>query len=196
METNSKVINRLGLIFLTMSLLNVSCNNKQYDSAIQAENIVLEPEESLDVYDDTSNETVSKSYSMQDMSLKVIKNANCRMKVSSIEEATKIAKRIADSYKGYIAEEQFSNTNYNKENRFTIRIPNTHFDQVLDQICQLAEFVDHKNVSTRDVSEEFIDISSRLKTKKEVKSRYETILRAKAVKVEDCLLYTSDAADD
>ncbi|MBQ0740603.1 DUF4349 domain-containing protein, partial [Aquimarina celericrescens] len=63
-----------------------------------------------------------------------------------------------------------------------------NFDIVLDSICKTAEFVDFKNISTIDVTEEYVDITSRLKTKVEVKQRYETILRTKAKTVEDILM--------
>ncbi len=123
-----------------------------------------------------------------DTHLKIIKNANCRMKVSHVEEATHLAKKIAARYNGYISDERFTNTNYSKENRFTIRIPQNQFDTVLDSICELAEFVDYKNISTVDVTEEYVDISSRLKTKFEIKERYETILRTRVKTVKDILM--------
>ncbi len=42
--------------------------------------------------------------------------------------------------------------------------------------------------SSKDVSEEYVDLQSRLKTKLEVKQRYDDILRTKAKTVEDILL--------
>ncbi|GGX16647.1 hypothetical protein GCM10007384_17670 [Aquimarina muelleri] len=123
-----------------------------------------------------------------DFELKIIKEANCRIKVLDVEEATGLAKKIAAKYRGYVSDERFTNTNYSKENRFTIRVPQNNFDIVLDSICKTAEFVDFKNISTIDVTEEYVDITSRLKTKLEVKQRYETILRTKAKTVEDILM--------
>ncbi len=119
--------------------------------------------------------------------IKIIRNANCKIKVTSVEKATMLAKKITSEHKGYISDERFTNTNYAKENRFTIRIPQNKFDEVLDGVCGLAEFVDYKNISTVDVTEEYVDITSRLKTKFEVKQRYEHILKTKAKTVEDIL---------
>lgn len=49
-------------------------------------------------------------------------------------------------------------------------------------------FVDYENITAQDVTEEYIDIQTRLKTKLEVKERYEHILRKNAKTVEDILL--------
>ena len=119
--------------------------------------------------------------------VKIIKNATSRIKVKNVDEATRLAKQITKKYEGYISDERFTNTNYTKENRFTIKIPQQYFDEVLDQVCAVAEFVDHKNISTVDVTEEYVDLTSRLKTKLEVKKRYETILRTNAKTVKDIL---------
>ena len=44
-----------------------------------------------------------------------------------------------------------------------------------------------KNVSVQDVTEEYLDIEARLKTKKEVEARYIEILKSKTKTVEDVL---------
>jgi hypothetical protein len=53
-----------------------------------------------------------------------------------------------------------------------LRIPADKFDAVMKQVEGLAEKVDNKNISTQDVTEEFIDVEARLKTKKELEVRY------------------------
>lgn len=188
METN-KVKKSNWIMMISIVLLGFSCNTNESSYNLDSEKIMLEetgetPElasiESED-YETQSNDGII------DFKIKIIKNANCRMKVKSIEDATKVANQIARQYSGYVSDQRFSNTNYSKENRFTIRVPQDNFDTVLDQISELAEFIDYKNISTVDVTEEYIDIESRLKTKKEVKERYEVILRTKAIKVEDIL---------
>ena len=45
----------------------------------------------------------------------------------------------------------------------------------------------HKNITSTDVSEEYVDLQTRLATKLEVKQRYDAILRSKAKTVEDLL---------
>lgn len=46
----------------------------------------------------------------------------------------------------------------------------------MDSINSVVEFVEFENITTKDVTEEYIDLETRLKTKQEVKQRYEDIL--------------------
>ncbi|WP_299225124.1 DUF4349 domain-containing protein [uncultured Psychroserpens sp.] len=119
--------------------------------------------------------------------LKIIKSANARYKVEDVKIATRRIKRIAQNYGAYISDLRFENNLYQKENRFTIKIPQQHFDIMMDSIGFMVDFVEYENITTKDVTEEYIDIQARLETKKEVKSRYESILRKKAITVEDIL---------
>lgn len=94
--------------------------------------------------------------------------------------ATKNIKELAKTYEGYISDLYFKNNSYTIENRFTVKIPKEYFDVFLDSIRNQIEFIDYENITTRDVTEEYFDAESRLKTKSEVKERYEEILRKKA----------------
>lgn len=192
MKTNYVMMAKLFMRYSVIGLF-FSCNTDPSSYSPQADKIMLEETGETHEFASIESEVVANPGELKsgdrmvDFKIRIIKNANCKMKVNSIDEATKLAKQIAFLNKGYISDERFSNTNYSKENRFTIRVPQNNFDSVLDRVCELAEFVDHKNVSTIDVTEEYIDLSSRLKTKREVKERYEVVLRTKAVKVEDIL---------
>jgi len=119
--------------------------------------------------------------------LKIIKSANARYKVENVKLATQKIKQIAQKYNAYISDLRFENNLYKKENRFTIKIPQEHFDSMMDSIGFIVDLVEYENITTKDVTEEYIDIQTRLKTKKEVKARYETILRKNAKTVEDIL---------
>ena len=57
----------------------------------------------------------------------------------------------------------------------------------MDSINNSVEFIDYENITTKDVTEEYIDLESRLNTKLEVKQRYESILRKQAKTVKDIL---------
>ncbi|MDH7444868.1 DUF4349 domain-containing protein [Aquimarina sp. 2201CG14-23] len=175
-------------------LLSFSCSQAEEGYTNMSEDIVMKETgetpslNALEIKNEAEITDIDDKKEVIKESIKIIKNASCRIKVESVEKATRASKKIAARFNGYIADERFMNTNYSKENRFTIRVPRDNFDMVLDSICGLAQFIDHKNISTVDVTEEYVDISSRLKTKLEVKERYETILRTKAKSVEDVLL--------
>jgi len=119
--------------------------------------------------------------------LKIIKSGSARYKVKDVKKAMIEVKQIAAGYDGYISDLRFENTLYQKQNRFTIKVPNQNFDALMDTISGVAIFTEYENITTKDVTEEYIDLQTRLKTKLEVKERYETILRKNAKTVEDIL---------
>jgi hypothetical protein len=119
--------------------------------------------------------------------LKIIKTASARYKVKDVKLATEQIRAIAIQYDAYISDLRYENNLYQKENRFTIKVPQQHFDLIMDSIGKVVEFVEYENITTKDVTEEYIDLQGRLATKLEVKKRYEEILRKNAKTVEDIL---------
>jgi len=180
--------NVFKILLLTVSVFIVGCkeNIPNYK-----ENMVVE---SADV--DYKYDAVGRNDKILDIDLevsnipkdlKIIKSANARYKVKSVKDATKKIKRIAQKHEAYISDLRFQNDLYKKENRFTIKVPQKYFDKVMDSVNNVAEFVEFENITTQDVTEEYVDLETRLKTKLEVKSRYELILRKNAKTVEDIL---------
>ncbi len=119
--------------------------------------------------------------------LKIIKTGNSRYKVKNVIKATSDIKIMALKYDAYVSDLRFENDQYKKEIRFTIKIPAMYFDKMMDSVHLVSEFTDYENVTTTDVTEEYLDLQTRLKTKIEVKGRYEDILRKNAKTVEDIL---------
>jgi len=84
---------------------------------------------------------------------------------------------------GYISSDNLDKNDYNINCELVIRIPADYFDKFISSIEKGTEKLLYKNISARDVTEEFIDIEARLKTKKEVEKRYLQLLsRAKNIK--------------
>jgi len=117
----------------------------------------------------------------------IIKNGWMRIEVKDYKVALTAIKGNITKHKGYISGESESSTDYSLIGNLTIRVPSAEFDSLVDDIAGLAYKVDNKNINLNDVTEEFIDIEARLKTKKEVEQRYLDILR-KAQTVQDILL--------
>ncbi len=176
-----------SILFSSVFILAIGCSQKSNDEVNMIEmGNVPETEESNGITADPDADVVTEKNILAD--LKIIKNAQCRFKVSSVDSTTASAQKIATSYSGYISDMRFTNDSYRRENRFTVRVPQKHFEEVLERLTALAEFVEIKDISSKDVSEEYVDLQSRLKTKLEVKQRYDDILRTKAKTVEDILL--------
>jgi hypothetical protein len=119
--------------------------------------------------------------------IKLIKTGEVRYQVDNVQESTRRIKNVVQKSGGYIANVRFENNQYSLENRFTIKVPQQGFDKLLDSINNNVKFIDYETINTRDVTEEYVDVEARLKTKMEVKARYETILRKQAKTVAEIL---------
>ena len=119
--------------------------------------------------------------------LKLIKTATVRYKVPEVKTATEKIKTVLSSYDAYISDLRFQNTSRFIENKFVIKVPKHFFEVLMDSVNNVAEFINFENVTTKDVTEEYVDVEARLKTKLEIKERYETILRKNAKTVKEIL---------
>ena len=97
--------------------------------------------------------------------------------------------QIAESiqkYKGYISSDQEYKYDGKVSTTLVVRIPAKSFDLFLSDATKGVAKFDSKNVDVKDVTEEFLDIEARLKTKKELENRYLEILQ-KATTVTEML---------
>jgi len=117
---------------------------------------------------------------------KIIKDAHIGVQVDNYHDyRTKVDSSIHRS-KGYISADNLNKSDYSINCNLSIRIPAESFETFLAFIEGGDVKLLYKNVSARDVTEEFIDIEIRLKTKREVEKRY-TQLLAQARTIKDIL---------
>lgn len=118
---------------------------------------------------------------------KIIKVGWMRIEIKNYTRDLSIIKGIIAKHQGYISNENESSTDYSLMNSLSIRVPSLEFDSLVEDIVRVAYKVDNKNITLNDVTEEFIDVEARLKTKKEFEQRYLEVLE-KANTVQDILL--------
>lgn len=118
---------------------------------------------------------------------KVIKTANIRFQVRDLIESTQRIEAMTAQYNGFIASMNQNNSNYSINNQMTLRVPVEQLEQFLTEIENEAIYLHYKRINVQDVTEEFVDKTSRLNTKKEVRDRYIAILRDKAKTVKEVL---------
>ncbi|WP_394747179.1 DUF4349 domain-containing protein [Spongiimicrobium salis] len=172
---------------LSVFLLLGSCSQS---SKYELENVSLEKVAENQDYNSIARESTSAPERTQaDLlsNLKIIKNASCRFKVANVDSITQLMQSLIKRHNGYISDMRFQQNSHSLENRCTIRLPQQHFESVLFELANYAEFIDYKNINSEDVSEEYVDLQARLNTKLRVQARYEDILRNKARTVEEIL---------
>ena len=162
---------KYNLIFLFAFLLS-SCNNGRNESRT--------PNESESSFKEVArmapaNEAASDNVVTIDR--KLIRNGHLEFKTDDVKKAKAEIEKISKELKGYISDETENNYDARVQYNQTIRVPADQFDALIASIEKLAERVENKGISTQDVTEEFIDVEARLKTKKELETRYSEILR-------------------
>lgn len=124
----------------------------------------------------------------------VIYQADLQLRVKKFEQTVRSIEEKAKSYGGYI-----SVSNVIKEGKeqisgnMTIRIPQKHFQAFLHDAEGQAAEVLQRNITGQDVTEEYVDLESRLKSKRVVEERLLTFLKG-AAKTEDLLKISADLA--
>lgn len=117
---------------------------------------------------------------------KIKKTADLNITVDDYKKARTEIEKIVKSGNAYIGSENEQNTTYSITNYMVIRVLNKDFDSMVNKLLTVASNVNSKNVTAEDVTAQFVDIQSRLKSKKEIEKRYLDILQ-KASKVSDIL---------
>lgn len=191
------------------SMLCLTACNKSYESSEDKESVspsadltpsvkYLEPtvsEEGLS----SGAANLTASYSVADKKVlqdatrvqekipeKIKKTADINLTVDDYKEARSSVEKIVKSGNGYISGENEQNNTYSIFNTMVIRVTNKDFDRMVNSIAAIKGHVNSKNIYTEDVTAQFVDITARLKSKKEVEKRYLELLQ-KAAKVSDIL---------
>ena len=118
---------------------------------------------------------------------KIIRTANLRMQVEDVKTSSEKIESLVESYDGFIGSMDWTNSSYQVSSNFTIKVPSGQFQSLLAVLEEEGTFIENRKIYAKDVTEEFVDIETRLKTKKEVRDRYVDILRNKAKTVEEVL---------
>jgi hypothetical protein len=108
---------------------------------------------------------------------KLIKNGTLDFVTSKVDETRNSVAKLCKQYNAYIASENQNNYHDRIEYRQEIRVPAAAFDPLMADIEAIGERIEARSVNTQDVTEEFIDVEARLKTKKELEARYLSLLR-------------------
>jgi len=114
---------------------------------------------------------------------KIIKDGKLVIVVSNLKTSKANIDTLVQNLGGYYDNESLSNTEYSNEYNLTIRIPSTNLELLIAKIEKGEGEISYKEIDARDVTEEFIDLESRLTNKQKYLSRYQDLLKsAKSVK--------------
>jgi len=143
-------------------------------------------EETESVYDEITAEAPASQQPVQTLDRKLIRNGTLHFRTKAVKATkTEIEKQVKALH-GYISNESQNDYDNGLSYEQTLRVPAAHFDTLIQKIETLAQHIDNRTINTDDVTEEFIDVETRLITKKDLEKRYRELL-AKGRTVEELL---------
>ena len=107
---------------------------------------------------------------------KIIKDGRINLKVTELEKSKSQVDNLVKENNGYYANESLNNTDYESTYNLTIRVPATNFERLISKIESGDGEITYKQIDARDVTEQFIDLETRLANKRKYLKRYSDLL--------------------
>jgi hypothetical protein len=123
---------------------------------------------------------------------KIIRNADITIEVPSTTDAQHQVTSIAETHGGFVvtseAKQRESNDPAQRmlDIKLVVRVPSNQFGRAFDEIKKLAGNTPSEQVTSQDVTEDFIDLEARIKTQKALEVQFLEIMR-QAHKIADAL---------
>lgn len=134
----------------------------------------VETQVSLDIADKSKAESIAAER-------KIIRNAELTLEADSPDDASANITKVVEKSGGFVVEsqKQTSDAKATKSDSvtMTVRVPSAKFEESLDEIRKLSGRVIVETVRGQDVTEEFIDVEARLKTKKALEAQFLEIMK-------------------
>jgi hypothetical protein len=114
---------------------------------------------------------------------KIIKDGRIGLEVQHLEPTKQKIDSLVKATRGYYANDRFDDSQYASTFSLKIRIPSAQFENFIGALESYQGTVNYKEIKSRDVTLEFIDLETRLANKRKYLDRYGDLLkRANSVK--------------
>ena len=130
----------------------------------------------------------------QDLQRLVIKTADLSLQVDSARDAEAALRTLVGQLGGYVVKVETSGADESMTSHVIFRVPAERFDQALSGVQGLAKKLLSRTVGGDDVTEEFVDLESRLKNLEATRDRLQSFLD-KAETVDDALKVNQSLSD-
>ena len=165
---------------LILIFSNCKKAEESLDSNIQAVKLPAKSESGINTLYDQKDETA------QNIEQKIIKEGNLRFETNDLEATYAQIQTAVKSNNASIQNDTEGKDYGTVFRKLIIRVPSKNFDPFLTAISKGVSYFDNKEITSQDVTTEFIDIEARLKAKKVLENRYIELLK-KANKVSEML---------
>lgn len=117
---------------------------------------------------------------------KIIKQASLRFETNDLEETYKQIQTAVKQSQGKVQSDSEGKDYGTLYRNITIRVPSQNFDNFINTISKGVSYFERKEITAEDVTEQYIDLTTRLKNKRKLEERYLQILQ-KAAKISEIL---------
>lgn len=132
---------------------------------------------SLEVSDQALVHTTPKEKTATLIERKLIKEGRVVFETDDLNSSRETIFKAIEKHDAYISSDREHNSHGQKSNTLTIRVPIKKFDDFLRDAALGVKKFEQKEINVKDVTEEFLDIDIRLKTKKKLEQRYLDLLK-------------------
>ena len=105
------------------------------------------------------------------------KEGTLRWETGDVVKTHAVILAQSKKYNAYVSNDNQTRDDYQTTTRMELRIPSDKFDEFISGIEKDVTKFDEKRIEVLDVTEEYIDISARMKTKKELEQHYYDLLK-------------------
>lgn len=122
----------------------------------------------------------------------MIYNANISLRTKDYDTFYQQLEQHMDKQKAYIVEANVNRQEQGQRNaHIRLRVPQENFQAFIDELGSYSDNIDSRNISGRDVTEEYVDLESRLTAKEKIEERLLAFMD-EAEKTEDLIKISQD----
>ena len=170
------------LSIILVALLIISCQQKKSDNladmTMAEETVLADQQTQIDsspLIDEVDNQEVTKK--------KIIKDGRLGVRVTDLENTKSRIDTLIIRHGGYYANESLNNSDWETSYNLKIRIPSENFMKFISDIEAGDGEILYKEIDARDVTDQFIDLETRLENKRNYLKRYNDLLvKANSIK--------------
>lgn len=181
------MMNRLMAI-LGVLLLIASCNTGGRDE-VMMNDLSLKQEEAIPGARFSGEAQAAQgeaSLPVETVRKKIIRDGRMGIKTSDLEAAKARVDSLVKVHGGYYSRESLHNSDFETAWQLNIRIPAAGFEKFIAGVESGKGEILYKEVAARDVTDQFIDLETRLANKQEYLERYRELVK-KAANVKEIL---------
>ena len=133
-----------------------------------------------------SSNSIEGSSNEESTERMAVKDASLSMVVASVEDSGEKIVSYAEDNLGYVVNSQINNPLDKPRSYITVRVPADKLDQTIKYYKSLADKVVYEEVSSKDITEQYTDLASKLKNYEATEKQLQEIMK-QASNVEEVL---------